>query len=97
MRTSPSRPQSPTADPQRRGIDKRYGQREALRGVSFDVRPGELVAVVGPNGAGKTTLLSILAGVQRPSGGSVDGPRRQLRGRRARSAGRRSSPRSIRS
>jgi ABC-2 type transport system ATP-binding protein len=55
-----------------RGIDKRYGQREALRAVSFDVRPGELVAVVGPNGAGKTTLLSILAGVQKPSAGSVE-------------------------
>jgi ABC-2 type transport system ATP-binding protein len=52
-------------------VSKRYGEREALRGVSFEVRPGELVAVVGPNGAGKTTLLSILAGIQRPSAGSV--------------------------
>jgi len=49
----------------------RYGEREALCGVSFDVAAGELVAVVGPNGAGKTTLLSILAGIQRPSAGSV--------------------------
>ncbi len=55
-----------------RGIDKRYGRRQALSAVSFDVRPGELVAVVGPNGAGKTTLLSILAGVQQPSAGSVE-------------------------
>ncbi len=50
----------------------RYGEREALRDVSFDAAAGELVAVVGPNGAGKTTLLSILAGIQRPSAGSVD-------------------------
>jgi ABC-2 type transport system ATP-binding protein len=50
----------------------RYGEREALCGVSFDVAAGELVAVVGPNGAGKTTLLSILAGIQRPSAGSVN-------------------------
>jgi ABC-2 type transport system ATP-binding protein len=50
----------------------RYGEREALREVSFDAGAGELVAVVGPNGAGKTTLLSILAGIQRPSAGSVN-------------------------
>lgn len=56
------------------GIDKRYGERQALRAISFDVAPGELVAVVGPNGAGKTTLLSIIAGVQRPSAGTVLGP-----------------------
>jgi ABC-2 type transport system ATP-binding protein len=45
--------------------------REALRGVGFRVGAGELVAVIGPNGAGKTTLLSILAGVQKPSSGTV--------------------------
>jgi ABC-2 type transport system ATP-binding protein len=55
------------------GVTKRYGEREALRGVDFAVSPGELVAVVGPNGAGKTTLLSILAGVQPPSAGTVNG------------------------
>jgi ABC-2 type transport system ATP-binding protein len=50
----------------------RYGEREALRQISFDAAVGELVAVVGPNGAGKTTLLSIIAGIQRPSAGSVN-------------------------
>ncbi len=55
-----------------RALGKRFGERVALRDVSFDLRAGELVAVVGPNGAGKTTLLSILAGVQRASGGSVE-------------------------
>jgi ABC-type Mn2+/Zn2+ transport system ATPase subunit len=49
----------------------RYGEREALRDISFEADAGELVAVVGPNGAGKTTLLSILAGLQCPSAGSV--------------------------
>jgi ABC-2 type transport system ATP-binding protein len=61
-----------------RGVAKRYGEREALRALDFDVVPGELVAVVGPNGAGKTTLLSILAGVQSASAGSVSAPEGEL-------------------
>jgi ABC-2 type transport system ATP-binding protein len=55
------------------GLSKRFGERVALRDVSFAVHPGELVAIIGPNGAGKTTLLSVLAGVQIPSEGSVGG------------------------
>ncbi|HKN95466.1 MAG TPA: ABC transporter ATP-binding protein [Thermoleophilaceae bacterium] len=54
-----------------RDIRKRFGDREALKGVSLGATAGELVAIIGPNGAGKTTLLSILAGIQRPDGGSV--------------------------
>ena len=57
-----------------RGVTKRYGEREALRGVSFEAGGGEMVAVIGPNGAGKTTLLSILAGVQSPTAGHVTLP-----------------------
>ncbi len=56
------------------GLVKRYGTREALRDVSVAATEGERVAVIGPNGAGKTTLLSILAGIQRPDGGSVSVP-----------------------
>jgi ABC-2 type transport system ATP-binding protein len=56
------------------GIAKRFGRREALRGVTFDAAAGEVVAVIGPNGAGKTTLLSIVAGLQRPDAGSVSRP-----------------------
>jgi ABC-2 type transport system ATP-binding protein len=54
-----------------RGVVKRYGEREALRGVSLQAGPGELVAIIGPNGAGKTTLLSILAGISKPDEGEV--------------------------
>ena len=56
------------------GVTQRFGARTALRDVSFAAAPGELVAVIGPNGAGKTTLLSILAGIQRPSAGTVHPP-----------------------
>jgi ABC-2 type transport system ATP-binding protein len=58
------------------GISKRYGERDALRDVSFAVAGGErVVAVIGPNGAGKTTLLQILAGALPPSSGTVTAER----------------------
>jgi len=48
-----------------------YGRIQALKGLSFHVRKGELVALVGANGAGKTTLLRVISGVQPASDGSV--------------------------
>ena len=54
-----------------RDVEKRFGDRVALRGVSLSASSGELVAVIGPNGAGKTTLLSIVAGNLPPDGGQI--------------------------
>jgi heme exporter protein A len=50
---------------------KRFGLKTVLRGVDFEVQPGEFVALLGPNGAGKTTFLRILASLSRPSLGEV--------------------------
>ena len=67
-----------TAALEARDVVRRFGAREALRGVSLAVAPGETLAIIGPNGAGKTTLLSILGGVLAPSDGSVSAAPRDV-------------------
>ncbi|MCU0307091.1 MAG: ABC transporter ATP-binding protein [Thermoleophilia bacterium] len=54
-----------------RGLAKRYRRVVALEPTDLDLAPGESVALIGPNGAGKTTLLRMLAGVSRPSEGTL--------------------------
>jgi ABC-2 type transport system ATP-binding protein len=54
-----------------RELTKLYGDFPAVRSISFDVAPGEILGLVGPNGAGKTTTLRSLAGIIAPTSGSV--------------------------
>jgi ABC-2 type transport system ATP-binding protein len=54
-----------------RGLRKRYGELEAVRGIDLEVRRGEVFAFLGPNGAGKTTTVEILEGYRERDGGEV--------------------------
>ena len=60
---------------------KRYGTRTVVKGVSADVRRGEIVGLLGPNGAGKTTTFYMVVGLVRPDGGQVVLERRRRRAR----------------
>lgn len=54
-----------------RGLTKTYGQVEALSGIDFEIRRGEIVSLLGPNGAGKSTTIEILEGYRQRSSGTV--------------------------
>ncbi|MBB5376318.1 ABC-2 type transport system ATP-binding protein [Deinococcus metalli] len=53
------------------GVDKTFGKVTALRGLTLDIRAGELTALLGPNGAGKTTAISLMLGLGAPTAGQV--------------------------
>jgi ABC-2 type transport system ATP-binding protein len=54
-----------------RDLRKAYGELEAVRGLDFEVAPGEVFGLLGPNGAGKTTTVEILEGYRNRTGGIV--------------------------
>src|SRR5437879_1412064 len=76
-------PQAADGDPpllELRGIRKHFGGVQALDGVDFALKAGEVHALLGENGAGKSTLIKVLGGIHRPDAGEVrlDGARIEL-------------------
>lgn len=61
-------------------LDVRFGPLQAVRGISFNLEPGEVVGLIGPNGAGKSTTLLAIMGAVRPQGGAIRLGRRELVG-----------------
>ena len=53
------------------GLTKRYGDKAAVNGLSFVVEPGVVTGFLGPNGAGKSTTMRVIAGLDRPTSGTV--------------------------
>src|SRR6202048_3173168 len=53
------------------GLVKRYGEKTAVRGLTFTVRPGIVTGFLGPNGSGKSTTMRLILGLDAPNGGAV--------------------------
>ncbi|MDY6827310.1 MAG: ABC transporter ATP-binding protein [Bacillota bacterium] len=54
-----------------KNLDKNYGNKKVLNGITMTLQKGEIIGLIGPNGAGKTTLIKLLVGLLHPSGGSI--------------------------
>ncbi len=69
----PPRPKPDVSGPllELRHVSKTFGGLKAVNDLSFEVRPGEILALIGPNGAGKTTLFNLVTGVLAPSAGEI--------------------------
>ncbi len=65
-----------------RGLGKSFGGIHAVKDISFDVQPGEIVGLIGPNGAGKTTCFNLITGFYSPSAGQVRFGGRDVTGRK---------------
>jgi iron(III) transport system ATP-binding protein len=68
---APSSPKQPIPHIEVERLELRYGNVPAVRGVSFDVLPGEQLTLLGPSGCGKTTTLRAIAGLEQPCGGEI--------------------------
>jgi ABC-2 type transport system ATP-binding protein len=68
----------PDASVSLRGVSQRFGRRLALDALSFSVPRGQILGLLGPNGAGKTTVINLVAGLSRPSAGSISWDGRTL-------------------
>jgi len=53
------------------GLTKRFGGLVAVKGIGFDIRPGEILGLIGPNGSGKSTVMKLIMGIERPNAGVV--------------------------
>ena len=54
-----------------RGLTKKYGEKTAVDGLTFSVRPGIVTGFLGPNGAGKSTTMRMIVGLDRPTAGTA--------------------------
>ncbi|NBD26813.1 ABC transporter ATP-binding protein [Paenibacillus glycinis] len=71
LTTTPNAQPSETPLLSARFLSRSYGAFQALKGISFDMRPGEIISVLGPSGCGKSTLLQLVAGLLQPDGGEL--------------------------
>jgi ABC-2 type transport system ATP-binding protein len=78
------------------GLTKRYGDKTAVDGLSFVVEPAVVTGFLGPNGAGKSTTMRMIAGLDRPTSGTVRVNGKHYASSRPRSRGRPSFPRPAR-
>ena len=54
-----------------KNLKKKYGSKEAVKGISFNIKKNEILGLLGPNGSGKTTTIGMMLGLLKPSNGEI--------------------------